>query len=215
MVETDGAASARPVITLWESAGSQMDEIGQRLAEILGLPLHGQAVSSADIARAFDGDDSEDDQFIRLLQSFGSDSVVQNVLSQTDLASLHDRIAANDRAVQRWAREGGVLLGRNGAYILRDWPSALHVRLDGPEHARVNRAAEALDSTSEMVAVQLRFADELRVSMSVFSYGYDPRDLDYYDLVVNTCRLDVEGAAQLIAAVVRARSANSAPDKLA
>ena len=41
--------------------------------------------------------------------------------------------------------------------------------------------------------------------MSVFSYGYDPRDLDYYDLVVNTCRLDVEEAAQLIAAAVRVR----------
>ena len=69
----------------------------------------------------------------------------------------------------------------------------------------MNRAAEALDSASEMVAVQLRFEDELRVSMSVFSYGYDPRDLDYYDLVVNTCRLDVEDAAQLIAAAARTR----------
>ena len=205
MAEPDVAAGVRPVITLWESAGSQMEAIGQRLAEILGLPLHGQAVSSAGIARAFAADDSRDDQFIRLLQSFGSDSVVQDVLSQTDLASLHDRIAENARAVQRWAREGGVLMGRNGAYVLRDWPQALHVWLDGPEPARVNRAAEALDSASEMVAVQLRFEDELRVSMSVFSYGYDPRDLDYYDLVVNTCRLDVEDAAQLIAAAARTR----------
>lgn len=50
-----------------------------------------------DIARAFAADNSDDDQFIRLLQSFGSDSVVQDVLSQTDLASLHDRIAENAR----------------------------------------------------------------------------------------------------------------------
>ena len=38
MAEPDVAAGVRPVITLWESAGSQMEAIGRRLAEILGLP---------------------------------------------------------------------------------------------------------------------------------------------------------------------------------
>ncbi|MGB3955697.1 MAG: cytidylate kinase family protein [Brooklawnia sp.] len=100
-----------------------------------------------------------------------------------------------------------MLLGRNSAYILRDWPNVFNVWLDGPEPARVNRAAEASDLASEMAAVQLRFEDELRVSMSVFGYGYDPRNLEYYDLVVNTCRLDVEDAAQVIAAAARAHAA--------
>ncbi|MGB3955698.1 MAG: hypothetical protein WBL05_10545 [Brooklawnia sp.] len=108
MAEPRPEPAGRLVITLWESAGSRMEAIGQRLAEILDLPLHGQAVSSADIARAFAaGEDAEDDQFVRLLQGFGGESVVQNVLSETDLASLRDKISANTITVKRTAREGG------------------------------------------------------------------------------------------------------------
>lgn len=201
MPTRDVDAGGRPVITIWESAGSLMDEIAQRLSEMLNLPLHGQAISSAEIARVFSPeDDSGDDEFARLLHSFGPDSVVQTALSEADLASLREHTAQNTRSVLRHAREGGILLGRNGAYILRDWPNVLNVWLDGPEPERVNRAAEASDSASEMEALRLRLEDEIRVSMSIFSYGYDPRSIEHYDLVVNTCRLDVEAAAQLIAA---------------
>lgn len=216
MALPDVEAGGRPVITLWESAGSNMVPIANRLGEILEIPVHGPAISSDDITRAFNtvtGDDTGDgadpdkaDEFTRLLHSFGPSSVVQSALSEADLASLRDRIAQNTRSVLRHAREGGVLMGRNGAYILRDWPNVLHVWLDGPEAERVNRAADQAEVASELEALQLRLEDEVRVSMSIFSYGYDPRDLEHYDLVVNTCRLGVEEAARVIAYAARART---------
>lgn len=204
------AWDGRPVITLWESAGSQMEAIGLRLGELLDLPVHGQAVSSSDIARAFspDPDAESADELSRLLHSLGPDSALETALTAADLASLRDRISLNTRRVQQQAREGGILLGRNSAYILREWPNVLNVWLDGPEPARVNRAADRGEAAAELVALQLRLETQLRVSMSVFSYGYDPRDIEYYDLVVNTCRLDVESAAQMIAAAARARIAS-------
>jgi Phage integrase, N-terminal SAM-like domain len=38
----------------------------------------------------------------------------------------------NTGTVQRCAREGGVIVGRNAAFLLSDWPTALHVKLDWP-----------------------------------------------------------------------------------
>ncbi len=211
MTTADAGAAVRPTITLWESAGSQMEPIALRLAEILEVPIYGQAVSSDDIARAFDGETSGAEDLTRLLQSLGPDSAMQAALSGAELSSLRDQISLNTRAVERHARGGGILLGRNGAYILRNWPNVLNVWLDGPEHQRVNRAAELAHLPSEMAAVRLKLEDDARVSMSVFSYGYDPRDLEYYDLVVNTCRLDVEHAARLIAAAAVALRRRLAP----
>ena len=46
----------------------------------------------------------------------------------------------NTGTVQRWAREEGVIVGRNGAFILSDRPMPLHVKLDGPLPQRIERA---------------------------------------------------------------------------
>ena len=42
---------------------------------------------------------------------------------------------------------GVVMLGRNGALILGDIPTALHVQLDAPVEVRIARAARERDST--------------------------------------------------------------------
>ncbi len=194
--------SGRPVITIWESAGSGMDEVARRVGELLDLPVYGQAISSAELAAAFEAPDDEDD-FARLLHGFGSETGIDATLSEADLASLQSWTEQNTRAVLKQARDGGVLLGRNGAYVLREWPGALHVWLDAPEPARVRRASEQSEAAEELEALRLRLEEDVRANLSVFSYGYDPRDLEYYDLVVNTCRLGVEAAAQLIAAAAR------------
>lgn len=206
MTSTD----CRPMITIWESAGSQMEAIADRLGELLDVPVHGQAVSSIEIARAFDPDSESDDSALtKLLHNLGPDAQVQTTLSQADLDVLKARLSLNTRAIRRLADEGGILLGRNGAYILRDRHDVLHVWLDGPQAERVNRAADDADEATEFTALRLGLEDRLRAEMSVFSYGYDPRNIEYYDLVLNTCRLDVESAAQIIAAAARVHCAQT------
>ena len=53
----------------------------------------------------------------------------------------YDLVMANTRRVQREARQGGVIVGRNAALILANRPAALHVKLDGPLAQRIQRAA--------------------------------------------------------------------------
>ncbi len=52
----------------------------------------------------------------------------------------------NNRTVLQYVREGGVIVGRNGAVILADRPHTFHVLLTGSVEDRVARAAERAGS---------------------------------------------------------------------
>ncbi len=51
--------------------------------------------------------------------------------------------------------------------------------------------------------------------MSIELYGWDPREIDHYDLVVNTVQLDLDACVEIIvqAAKVKARSGGSRDDR--
>ncbi|GAA2182990.1 hypothetical protein GCM10009785_24600 [Brooklawnia cerclae] len=202
MTGSDAPAGVGPVVTLFETSGSLMDRIGLRLGELLGVPVVGPSLTPDAVALALDPEAGTNDAFERLLQNLGPDAVVDAALSNADLDAVATRIDHNTRTVRNAARAGGVILGRNAAFILRDWPNAFHVMLDGSWAERVNRASEASDYAAEREALRMQLEDDVRTRLAVFAYGYDPRGLEHYDLVVNTCRLDVEQASRVIASAL-------------
>ena len=112
----------------------------------------------------------------------------------------------NTRYVEEAAREGGVIVGRNGAFILADWPGALHVRLDGPLEQRIARAAHESEIDLERAAQRQKLEDQIRADMSIEFYGWDPREVDRYHLVVNTGLMDLDTCADIIVHVARAKA---------
>jgi cytidylate kinase len=54
----------------------------------------------------------------------------------------YELVMDNTRTVTEAAHKGGVITGRNGAFILADWQGALHVLLDASLQERIRRAAE-------------------------------------------------------------------------
>ncbi|MDL4821855.1 cytidylate kinase-like family protein [Actinomadura opuntiae] len=139
-----------------------------------------------------------------------------------------------ERFIHRTAeRGGGVLLGRAAAIVLADRPGVLHVRLDGPRERRLavvarelakgagkparaaggrgGRAAggtrgpgEATGTPDRDVERMLDDNDRARTAYVKHFYGADPADPRLYHLVIDTTRLPVPAAADLIAAAARA-----------
>lgn len=208
MMSTDSEVNAggKPVVTIWETFGSNMDAIGHRVAELLGLPFHETGVSSAQISSAARGevDDNALDRLLRHLAEPRRTSTWFFELSIEDQLKLRDMVTENNRQVLRVAAEGGVLLGRNGVYLLRDMPNVLHVLLDGPVADRVHNAALHFDISDEAAGAMQQLEDALRVDLSKYLYGYCPDELKHYDIVVNTARLSGEDAAQLVAHAAQA-----------
>ncbi len=194
------------VVTLWETYGSNMEAIAERLAEDLGLPLHKQAYSSEAVEQA----EAEREKQGRLgalarqtLESFISpDGLVTP--SDASLATNYRVMAQKNTAlVQQRAESGGVLQGRNGQYVLHDRPNTVHVKLDGSVEDRVAFAAEASGIGRERAAKRQQLEDNFRVELSHKTYAFDPRDDRWYDLVVNGSKLSTEDAVHLIKEAVR------------
>src|SRR6185437_12480800 len=136
------AGSLRLVVTLFESYGSGASYIGPRVARALGVPFHEQAFSSQQIEDA--AEQRVEDQGV-LSRFFGALGASYAGIEGPSVAMAqrddYELVLENTRIVQEQADQGGVITGRNGAFILADRPGALHVKLDGPLGQRIERAA--------------------------------------------------------------------------
>jgi cytidylate kinase len=197
--------ATRPVVTLFETYGSGADVVGPRVAQALGLPFHAQAFSSEEIEGATTQPESTGllSQVFRAMggRYAGLEGPAVAAAQQDDHALVMD----NTRQVIEAAREGGVIVGRNGAMILAEWPGALHVLLDGPVEQRIERAAQASGIDVAQAAKRQKREDELRADMSIELYGWDPRDPTRYDLMVNTGLMDLDTCVDLIVHAVRTK----------
>jgi cytidylate kinase len=203
---TGKAGSATPVVTLFESYGSGAGYVGPRVAQALGVPFHAQAFSSEEIEAAMTARESEgvlSQVFSAMGGSYAGLEGPAVAMAQQDDYEL---VMENTRLVTADAREGGVIVGRNGALILADWPGALHVLLDGPLQQRIERAAKDSGIDVKRAAKRQKREDQTRADMSIQLYGWDPREPTRYDLVVNTGSMDLDTCVEIIvqAATVRA-----------
>ncbi len=190
----------KKIVTIWELYGSGMEEIAQRLASTMNLPLHKQAFSSEEI-EASEAERENLWGLERLLLGSGPVAASPSGTS-TDVTiaakTLADAAAENRRVVADEAKVGGIVLGRNGAFLLNGVPGALHVKLVGPVAARVTRAAALAGISEERAAKRQIVEDAVRREISLMCYSFDPTGNDYYDLVIDTSKFSVDEAVAMI-----------------
>jgi cytidylate kinase len=206
--------SSKVVVTLFESYGSGASYVSEKVAQALGVPLHAQAFSSEELEAAMERRESEG-VLTRVFGAMGGPYTSYAGLEGPGVALAqrdnYELVIQNTRFVQEAARQGGVIVGRNGAFILAKWPGALHVRLDGPVEQRIARAAAESGIDTERAAKRQKREDQVRADMSIELYGWDPRELDHYDLVVNTGLLDLDTCVEIIVAAAKAKSGSRRP----
>lgn len=189
--------SVAPVVTIYEYFGARGEEIGRLVAERLELPLHAQAFSSEELADATAS--AETAELVRVLSVLGG---AYGGIESRDVATLqrekYDLTISNTHTVWEEADSGGVILGRNGAVILKDRPNTLHVLLTGSVDDRVAYFAERAGISLEEAAERQQREDQVRADMSITLYGWDPRQPDAYDLLLNTSRIPVAHATAAI-----------------
>jgi cytidylate kinase len=197
---------SKPVVTLFESYGAGASYIGPRVAQALGVPFHGQAFSSEEIEGAEARRENEG-LLSRVFSVMGGQyAALEGASVAAAQQDKHELVMENTRTVVQQAREGGVIMGRNGALILANWPGALHVKLDGPLAQRIERAAKESGIDLERAAKRQKREDQVRADMSIEFYGWDPRETDRYDLVVNTGTMDLDTCVDIIAQAAKVKA---------
>jgi len=203
-----------PVVTLFEKYGAGARYIGPRVAKALGVEWMDQAFSSADIESAkYPGAGKASDQGSGLARFLGRFAPSATVLDDRSipLAQAQDAelVEENTRIVQEAGARGAVLLGRNGALILADIPTALHVQIDAPVEVRIARAAKEEGLDRAHAARRQRNEDWIRAEMSERFYYWNPMSIDRYDLVINTGVMDLDTAVDVIVGAYQAKVARA------
>jgi len=99
-----------------------------------------------------------------------------------------------------------VIVGRGGAYILRDHPGALHVFLRAEPVVRVRTIMEREKKTEDQARRRLKQADENWTAYIKQVYGHDRNLAPHYDLVLDTGRLGYDATMAAILAALPGRS---------
>ncbi|MGH8988199.1 MAG: cytidylate kinase family protein, partial [Acidimicrobiales bacterium] len=198
------------VVTLSASYGAAGGEVGRAVAGRLGLPFLDRAVPvrvaerlGVPVEDALEHDERVQGDIVRsLIQlvgapvAFGPSGFETGPVDDEQAYRQATEAVLGDVA----QRSGGVILGRAGAIVLRTRPDALHVRLDGPEPARVTRAMAAMAIDELTAWSQLRQADHARIAYLRHLYGADPTDRRLYDLVIDSTAVPLEACVDAIVA---------------
>jgi Cytidylate kinase-like family len=205
MTNTTGAQ----IITMWELYGCGMEQIAARVAKELNLPIHGQAFSSRQVEESMAEREREGalGRFLRNLTpaSLPGSSSGDGVIGQARTVEETARQVAAD--VDGFAAVGGVILGRNGAFLLNERPKALHVKLVGSVKVRVARAATLFGISEERSAKRQPLEDDFRRELALQYFKFDPTSDEYYDLVIDTTRFNEDQVVAIIVAAAKARAA--------
>lgn len=117
--------------------------------------------------------------------------------------------AAGD-VVREAAREPPVVIvGHGGQCILHDRPMALHVRLVAPIERRAERLCARGACDPRSAGASIRRMDDARHAYIRRYHNADWRDPLLYDMQLNTGRVSIAEAVELVLAVVRARGGHS------
>lgn len=195
------------IITMWETYGCGMEEIAAEVAKELGVPIHQQAFTSEQIEAA-EAERASEGGFMRFVRRIGAlhiDDAVSTGAARAEQESWTELAIQNTEIVRQEADQGGLILGRNGAFILADEPRALHVKLDGHPAARAARAARLKGISGEQAATRLPREDEFRRNFSINTYRFDPMGNEYYTLVLNSPALGVDETVRLILEAAKGR----------
>jgi cytidylate kinase len=204
------------VVTVSAPHGAGGGIVGPAVAERLGVPFLDRAIPVA-VAEALDvplseamARDSRREAGIgRLLASLAVVAVPEGLTHLTpEMTHSEQTFKEQTEIVIRdiAQKTGGVILGRAGAVVLENHPSALHVRLDGEIEARVRQAVQYGEADEGTARKHLQQADRAREAYVQHFYRRDPKAATLYHIVINATKLDLETCTELIVLAARARS---------
>ncbi len=214
-----------PVITIGRQYGAGGATVGQMLATRLGYDfLDSKIIDEVGSRLQLPKEEveAEDEQpgslLARLLVALGSASTEPLIPAEAGSAWTPPNAAPafdtrkavlqiTQHVIQEAARAGNVVIvGRGGAYILRDDPDALHVFLRAPESVRVKAAMQRQKIASEEEAKKkLKQTEENWTSYIRQVYGHDRTHPAHYDMVLDTGRLGYDATVEAILAALKSR----------
>ena len=193
------------IITIGRQSGSGGKEIGQKVAEKLGVKCYDKelrALAAKESGLCEELFQSHDEKPTKsFLYSLVMDSYSFGYTSSgyMDMPINHKIFLAQFEAIKALAdREPCVIVGRCADYALEDYPNRVSIFVTGDDKAKIKRLAERNNVTEAKAKEIMMKTDKERSSYYNYYSSKKWGDVRSYDLCVNSSVLGIEGTVDLI-----------------
>ncbi|STD10367.1 Uncharacterised protein [Dermatophilus congolensis] len=191
-----------PLVTLFAFSGAGAKRIGPAVAGELGVPWVCQMPDE-------DGEQelAQPSSGLRHLRE-----VFTRAAGPLSVESMHEQAAQQQDWLSGQVCAGAVVLGYNATFICRDVPGALHVKVVAPWEDRIDRLVATHTIPRDLAQERAARRDRLGVEMAQGMWGWDPRQDEHFDVVLNSSSLGVDGCVEIIVTLARVRAAQCEAD---
>ena len=200
------------VVTLSAAYGAGGSRLGPKLADRLGVPFLDRAIPTAvadrlavPLEEALARDQAIDGLLERMLVRLAPSGQVFGGALAPEVLDDRPYLSATEAIIRERAADGAVILGRGAALVLRDHPTALHVRLGGPRERRIEQAMRIQGIERREAERLLKETDRAREAYVKHFYKCDARDATQYHLVIDSTALELGACVEIILTAARAR----------
>lgn len=182
------------IITISRGSLSATERLAQKVSKKLSWPI----ISREDVLSAAD--------------KYGiKESGLVSVSFMDESPHLLDKLSSRKRlyltcfqtALFEFALKGSMIYhGHLGQFLLTKIPYVLRIMLTAPLEYRINSLVKERGMSRDEATSYIKSIDEHRMKWSFFLYGVNWKDPIYYDLVLNTERMSLDLASDIIVEAV-------------
>ena len=193
------------VITIGREYGSGGRLIAKQLSEELGITFYDKELITA-VARktGFSENFIRDSEHQRPTNSF-----LYDLYTAVQTPSVPDQVfIAQAKVIKEAAsRESCVIVGRCSDYILGEDPACIKVFIHADMASRIDRCVAEYHIPSDNMESRIIQMDRGRANYYNYYTGHTWGEMRRYDLTLNSSITGINGAVEMIAQLVRLRSA--------
>lgn len=178
------------IITIARQHGTCGKQIGELLAEKLGIPFYCKeltaiAAKESGLAESFLSSDYEQEE-----------KLLYNLYLSTNVGQ--QSVIAQEKILRKVADEGScVIVGRAANHVLWNYENVLKVFLYAPEEYRIQNIQKMYGDTKEEAYQNMRRSDKARAAYYQNVSGYEWKNLGNYNLCIDAS-IGKEAVAELI-----------------
>ncbi len=198
-----------PVITIARQYGCEGHRVGEKVAELLGIPFYDKELISLAAQKsgyhpeALKRADEKAAGSLLYTLATGA-STLGGMIGHYDIP-INDKlfIVQNDIIKELAQKEQCVIIGRCGDYALRNFDNKLTVFIYGDIKDRVRHIAEVEGVSEDVAENMVAKEDKRRASYYNFYTGLKWGVPERYSICLNSSLLGIDGCAEMIVDVVR------------
>ncbi len=187
------------IIVISREYGSGGSEIGQRLAEQLGIPYYDKNFVDTAVKDSGLSTDFLEEEEQRFISSLLFSLATGGYRHSGDKAMADQVYIAESNALKEVAQQGScVIVGRCADHILKDNFDVFSVFVHAPLKSRVARAVKEHGVSARRAEATVKERDRARARHYEYYTDKDWGDCNNYHLTVNSDRFGIDGAVALI-----------------